>query len=131
MKSLDTNIIVRFLVNDDKIQGAKVKKLFEKAETEGENLFITLVVLLETLWVLRSVYQYKKNEIILAISSLYLMAVIEFEKSDLVQEFINLSGDSELELDDLIISLAGKSYNCESTVTFDEQASKSGLFELL
>ena len=74
---------------------------------------------LETLWVLSSVYAYKRNEIINAVESLSLMPIIEFEKVDAVQEFIRLSRNTKYELDDLLIGMTAKHSGCESTITFD------------
>ncbi|HQP47981.1 MAG TPA: PIN domain-containing protein [Spirochaetota bacterium] len=54
MKALDTNVIIRFLVNDDKKQGETVKGLFLKAEREQESFYITNPVLLEVIYVLES-----------------------------------------------------------------------------
>ena len=56
MKALDTNVIVRFLINDDRSQGRKARVLFENAERSGERYLIATAVLLETIWVLSAVY---------------------------------------------------------------------------
>ena len=58
MKALDTNVIIRFLVRDDKQQAEIVYRLFKRVERKNETLFVPLLVVLETLWVLESVYEY-------------------------------------------------------------------------
>ena len=131
MISLDTNIIIRFLVNDDKKQAGRVRALFEKAEREGTSLLITIPVLLETLWILDSIYDYSRNEIINAIESLFSMTIIIFEKTDAVQEFIDTGRKLKLDLSDILIGTAAKNAGCETTLTFDLKAAKSDLFELL
>jgi len=62
MKAVDTNILVRFLTKDDAIQAQKVYELFKKAETKREPLFVSLLVVLELLWVLESVYSIPREE---------------------------------------------------------------------
>jgi predicted nucleic-acid-binding protein len=131
MKSLDTNIIIRFLVNDDKKQGKAVRLLFERAESSNETLYITIAVLLEILWVLESVYHYSRVEILNAIESIASMSIIEFEKIDTVQKLISVGRDSRADLDDLLIGLSAKDSGCESTVTIDRSAARSDLFELI
>ena len=73
MKALDTNILVRFLVQDDLKQANKVIQLFTKAEQYNEPLFIPLLVVLEVIWVLQSAYNVSRQDIVLAISDLLLV----------------------------------------------------------
>lgn len=56
MPSLDTNVLVRWLTQDDTRQVARVAALFREAITTNEELFVPITVLLETEWVLRSRY---------------------------------------------------------------------------
>ena len=56
MIALDTNVIIRFLVRDDEKQAKTVYARLKKAEATRERLFIPLLVLLETIWVLDSAY---------------------------------------------------------------------------
>lgn len=131
MKSLDTNVIIRFLVNDDKKQGDIVRSFFEKAEAAGNSYYVSIPVLLEVLWILDSVYDYSRDEIINAVESLSSMPVIIFEKADVVQEFIDAGRKARLDLSDILIGVAAKNAGCDSTLTFDLKAAKSDLFELL
>ena len=52
MKALDTNILVRFLIQDDEPQSKTVFDLFSNAERQKESFFISTLVVLETIWVL-------------------------------------------------------------------------------
>ncbi|MBA2548339.1 MAG: type II toxin-antitoxin system VapC family toxin [Burkholderiaceae bacterium] len=58
MIAVDTNVVVRFLVNDDKAQARRARALFER-----EEVFITTTVLLETEWVLRGAYGFAPEQI--------------------------------------------------------------------
>jgi predicted nucleic-acid-binding protein len=68
MNAIDTNILVRFLVGDDKIQTRKVYKIFKKAESVKRELFVPLLVIQELIWVLESVYDIARGDILDSIS---------------------------------------------------------------
>lgn len=74
MKGADTNLIVRFLVKDEENQAQKVKHLLD----DGEILFINNVVLFELYWVLIHVYNYSKNDFVIALDALLDMRNIRF-----------------------------------------------------
>jgi predicted nucleic-acid-binding protein len=131
MKGIDTNILVRFLVSDDEIQSNIVYKLFKKAEAEKDTLFIPLLVVLELIWVLESAYRISRKEIIESISDMLLMPILRFEHQSALQQFTHFSQNNNYDLSDLIIAYSAKDQGCESVLTFDKKAPKSGLFELL
>ena len=131
MKSLDTNVIIRFLVNDDKKQAEIVKALFLQAEKEGSSFHISAPVLLETLSVLDSVYEYKRDEILNAIEFMLNMKIFSFENPNIIQQLAAAGNKSKIELEDLFIGLSAKEYGCETTITFDKKAAKSDLFEMI
>jgi predicted nucleic-acid-binding protein len=75
MKAIDTHVLVRFLVNDDPVQGEQVRQLFAAAERQREAFFVPILVLLETIWVLESAYQIHRPALIEAVGDLMLMPV--------------------------------------------------------
>ena len=130
MKAVDTNIVVRFLVNDDPKQCAIVKKMMVDVQDRGEKLWVSTGVLLETIWVLRSVYHASKDEIVLAVKTLLDMIIFEFQDEALLEQFCLTAPRSSLEPDDHLIGLSARE-KCEFTWTFDKQAATSNLFKLL
>lgn len=88
-------------------------------------------MLLETLWALKSVYEYSREDVLSAVESMLFLPVIEFEKIDAVQEFIRAGKTAKIGLDDLFIGLCAKHSGAEATLTLDTKASKSALFKLL
>lgn len=131
MKGIDTNILVRFLVGDDELQAKKVYNIFKKAEENKNELFVPLLVILELVWVLESVYQIKRKEIIDSISDLILMPILKFEHQTALQKFIYAAPKNSYDLSDLIIAHSAKEQGCKSVMTFDKKASKYNLFELV
>lgn len=70
MAGLDTNILVRWLVDDDAAQSRRIAALFASAARRGDALFVPVTVMLELEWVLRSRYGFAKPEILAALSAL-------------------------------------------------------------
>jgi predicted nucleic-acid-binding protein len=131
MIALDTNVVVRFLVNDDEVQGRKVRALFDSAEKTGESLFVTVPVLLELMWVLSAVYDFTRDEVIEALELLAEMPIPRLENFSAVQKLIQLGRLTRADLPDLLIGLTGQVHGCEYTLTFEKGLSRTGLFEHL
>lgn len=130
MKAIDTNILIRFLIGDDELQAKKVYTIFKKAESEKKELFVPLLVILEMVWVLESVYDILRAEILDAINDLLLMPIFKFDQLSALQQFDHSSQGNTYDLSDLIIAHSAKTNGCETVITFDEKVSKFQLFEL-
>jgi predicted nucleic-acid-binding protein len=131
VKALDTNVIVRFLINDDKTQGRKTRVLFETAERTGERYLICTPVLLETIWVLSAVYELTRDDVLHAIELLTQIPILEFESYETAIDLVRLGANTKADLPDLLIGLAGRAAGGESTLTFDKGLGPTGLFERL
>ncbi len=131
MKGLDTNILIRFLVNDDKRQGEIVRSLFLKAEKRSETFFVSSTVLLEVIYVLDSVYGFSRTDILGALDSLLAMPILVFDQPDVAHKLILEGGTEKAELEDMLIALQAKEAGASSTLTFDRKAAKYGGFKLL
>ena len=95
MKALDTNVLVRFLVNDDERQSKIVYRVFRQAEMDKSTFFVPLLVVLETLWVLESVYNLARNDILDSINEILLMPILKFEAQATIQRFIFVARESK------------------------------------
>lgn len=131
MKGVDTNILIRFLTGDDERQAKKVYKIFKDAESEKKEFFVPLVVVLELIWVLESVYKTSRTEILESISDLLLMPVLKFEHRTALQQFLSSAQGNRCDLSDILIAYAAKINGCETVLTFDKKASKFSLFEMM
>ena len=128
MRSLDTNILVRFLVGDDPKQSQAAREVVEDAERRREPLFVSLLVVLELIWVLESAYDCSRAAVLDALDRLTAMEPLRFEAVERVQEAIRLGRNGSLGLPDLLIGLTARDLGCETTLTFDKRAARSGLF---
>jgi len=131
MEALDTNVLVRFLVKDDPVQAETVYEKFKAAERNKAPLFIPILVVLETIWVLESVYEVKRAEILHSLANLVLMPILEFESQKTIRAFISTAYEANTDLSDLLIACSAQTAGCETVLTFDKKAARNKLFKLL
>ncbi len=131
MKALDTNILIRFLTGDDLPQAEKVYALFKDAESRKTELFVPLLVVLEMIWVLESVYEVSRTEFLDAISDLLLMPVLKFEQQTMLRQWVLSAQGNNFDLADLLIAHSAQKNGCEAVITLDKKATKFSLFEFL
>ena len=124
MLGLDTNVLVRFLVRDDEAQYDKARKLIRREASAGRSVFISLPVLLETEWVLRSRYKLNKTEIIGAISGLLDSTEVEFEDEPGIEQALFIWKDCTADFADCLIGAHNRRLGCGATATFDARAVK-------
>ena len=124
MLGIDTNVLVRFLVRDDEAQFEKAGKLIKRGVGAREDVFISLLVLLETEWVLRSRYSLQKNEIVEAISGLLDASEAQLEDEPAIEETLFIWKDNAADFADCLIRAHNRRLGCRATATFDAKAVK-------
>jgi predicted nucleic-acid-binding protein len=98
--------------------------LIDSEVTKGEPVLVSLLVLLETEWVLRSRYEMAKPEIVAAFSALLETADLTFEDEPSVETAIYSWKDSAAEFADCLIEARNRKLGCRATATFDGKALK-------
>jgi predicted nucleic-acid-binding protein len=124
MIGLDTNVLVRFLVEDDEAQLEQAKALIKRESRNGQRIMISELVLLETEWVLRSRYEFTKKEIIGTLSGLLESVEFEIEDESSVERALYVWKDSNADFADCLIGARHKMLGCRATATFDAKALK-------
>jgi predicted nucleic-acid-binding protein len=122
MLGLDTNVLIRFLVADDLAQFERAQRLIRRESSNSEPVFISLLVLLETEWVLRSRYGLEKSEISAALAGLLESNELRIEEESSVEEALYLWNDSSAEFADCLICAGHRALGCRATATFDAKA---------
>lgn len=115
----------------DEFQAKKVYKIFKNAKLVKDELFVPLLVILELVWVLESVYKIPRGDILDSISDLLLMLILQFEHPPALHQFIQNAQENSYNLSDLLIAHSAKELGCDTLITFDKKASKYKLFELI
>lgn len=124
MLGLDTNVLVRYLVRDDALQFVKAQRLISRESARGEPVLISLLVLLETEWVLRSRYELSKPEILSTFSALLEVADLVIEDESSVELALYSWKDSVADFADCLVEARNRRLGCEATATFDSKALK-------
>jgi len=125
MIGLDTNILVRYIVRDDPIQTDVATRLIETRCTVEEPGFVSLVVLVELVWVLGSGYKYPKPLITAVLSKLLTVGELVVEETDLARIALDAYETGKADFADYLIGSIHKAKGCLTTLTFDRRASRS------
>lgn len=128
MLGIDTNVLVRFLVRDDETQFEKARRLIKREVGAEEDVFVSLLVLMEAEGVLRSRYGLQKTEIMGAISGLLDAAEVRFEDEPAIEETLFTWKDSAADFADCLIGAHNRRLGCRATATFDARAVKLPAF---
>ena len=124
MLGLDTNVLVRFLVRDDRTLFERAQKLIARELRTGDAVLISLIVLLETEWVLRSRYGFAKAEIATAFSGLLDSVDVRLEDEPSVESAMFIWKDSSADLADCLMGARHRALGCRATASFDTKAAK-------
>jgi predicted nucleic-acid-binding protein len=119
---LDTNVLVRYLAQDDPVQSPLATDLFEHRLTEQEPGFISIVAMAETVWVLERAYRLTAVEIAAAIERTLQAAVLVVENEQEVFTAMTALKQGRGSFADALIAVLGLNAGCSHTVTFDRRA---------
>lgn len=131
MIGLDTNVLVRYVVQDDPAQSAIATKLIETRLSQDSPGFVTAVTLCELVWVLTDCYAADRAKIGTVIEALLATRQIRVERADLAWRALRSWGATAADFSDALIGEIVADYDGEKTVTFDRKAAKLPGFELL
>lgn len=120
--ALDTNVLVRHLVHDDGGQSLRVKAAIRHALERGHSLTISLPVLLETEWVLRSSYGFLKSDILRAFRALLDSFDIRIEQHHVLSEALYVWAECGADFADCLFASHHRRLGCDATWTFDARA---------
>lgn len=131
MTGLDTNVVVRYLTQDDRVQSPIATRHFEGKLTEREPGFISVVAMVETVWVLERAYGARRAALAAAIEGLLQTDSLMVQcEQDVFAAMVTLKSGAGSFADGLIAALGARA-GCTSTVTFDRDAAKVPGFTLL
>ncbi len=123
MRGIDTNILVRFLVQDDPEQSRTATDLLTRFCTDENPGFVDQVVLCELVWVLEGFYGYTREQVSLALSGIIRATNLSIEEREEVREALN-QYNAGADFPDVLIGLVNLRRGCEHTLTFDRKAGR-------
>ena len=131
MIGLDTNVIVRYLTQDDAVQSAKATELFERGLSEEEPGFVSVVAMVETAWVLERVYGLTGEELAAAIERMLGVNVLIVESEQEIFSAMIALKEGRGSFADALIGAFGAKVGCSRTVAFDQKALRLATFRPL
>ena len=131
MISIDTNILLRYLVFDDPAQGEKAAQIIDRSARDEQLLFISHVVLCETVWVLESYYDLSKEQILDTLEKVFETAQFEIEMRDAARLAIEDFRKEKVDYADCLSGRRNLQLGSEKTLTFDRSLRKLAYFEVI
>jgi predicted nucleic-acid-binding protein len=123
MIGLDTNVVVRYLMQDDAKQAAKATRLMESLTVEVPG-FVSIVSVLELSWVLTSAYGLTRSQLEQALEALLRTKELVVDRADQVLQALRVFKATKADLADCLIERSAAGAGCEQTMTFDVGAAK-------
>ena len=124
MMGLDTNVLLRYLAQDDPKQSPRATEIVERGWTEHEPGFVSLVTILEVVWVLKSLFKRSRQEIANDVEMLLAADTLEVQNEQEVYLAVVSLRNGIGTFEDALIGSLSTWRGCSATLTFDEDAAK-------
>lgn len=131
MIGLDTNVLLRYLTQDDPSQSQDAEQRIDQLDAHENRGYINSVVLCETLWVLTKGYRYSRAEIDKVVDQLLLTQEFEIEHRTLVWAALQDFRDGAADFADCLIGRINAAAGCGKTLSFDRSTAHLPRFEIL
>ena len=128
MIGIDTNVLIRYIVQDDPGQSRIATRMIEENLSPENKGFIPSIVLCEVIWVLKRFYRQPKEQLLLVVKTILETEVFEVEHRDCAWRAYYDFDEGTADFSDYYICQVNKSCGAPFTVTFDETAQKHRLF---
>ncbi len=131
MIGLDTNVLIRYLTQDDRLQSARATEILERRLTPKNPGFVSVVAIVEIVWVLDRAYGLTAKEIAAAVERLLQVEVLTIENEQEVFTAMVALKQERGSFADALIAALGTRAGCTQTLTFfDEKALRLPGFSL-
>lgn len=127
MIGVDTNVLIRYIAQDDPAQSRRATKFIENecsVETPG---YVGMVVLVEVVWVSESVYGASRREVADILRRLLGIKQLVVQNAETVWQALRLFESTKADFADCLVIRAAQSDGCERVMTFDKQAALAGM----
>ncbi len=124
MIGLDTNVLVRYIAQDDPVQSPKATRLIESLAADAPG-YVSLVSTVELVWVLTGCYASAKAEVCMVLETLLRTKEIIVENADVAWKALRLFKASDADFADCLIERSANEAGCGYTATFDRDAVKN------
>lgn len=129
MIALDTNVLVRFITQDDPVQCTQADEIM-RSLSAANPAWIGVGVLLELAWTLARIYKVEQAGIVRALEDLVDRQEFRIEEVDTVMDAIRVLRMGKAEFADCFIAASARAAGCAGTLTFDRIAARDAGMEL-
>jgi predicted nucleic-acid-binding protein len=130
MIGLDTNVVVRYLTHDDAAQTAAAVRVMDALSSDSPG-FLSVIVVVELVWVLEVSYRFSKNEIEQVLETLLRSKELVVERAEIFAQALRKFNSGHADFADCLIERCGHAAECEYTVTFDRNAASAAGMKLV
>lgn len=130
MIGLDTNVLVRYIMQDD-VKQAKLASELMEALTVDEPGFIPIVAVIELVWVLSSSFELVRSQVVQALEVLLQTKEVQVENAEVVWRAVRLYRASTADFADCLIERSAAAAGCVRTMSFDRGAVKNCAMTLI
>src|SRR3990167_11058698 len=123
MKGIDTNVLVRYLVQDDPAQSIKATHFIERT-AHASSIAINGIILCELVWVLESAYHYSRETVVTVLEHILKTKQFHIHEPDILWQSLNGYKNDGADFADYYIAYLNHHQGAEYTVTFDKKAAK-------
>jgi predicted nucleic-acid-binding protein len=129
--ALDTNVVLRLLIEDDPKQTPLAQRLVREALAEGDVCYVSDAALCEIEWVLVSCYDASRADLVLAYDRLFGLPGFQFEDVRELRRVLERFRQSRVEFSDLLLGVRAQGRGARTTYTFDRALARQEGFSLL
>lgn len=130
MIGLDTNVLVRYIMQDDAKQSPKAVKLVESLTVDAPG-FVALVSVVELVWVLSTCYNLTRGQLVQTLELLLRTKEMVIDRTDQVLKAVRVFKTTSADFADCLIERIAVSAGCNRTMTFDVGAAKTAGMTLI
>lgn len=131
MIGIDTNVLIRYIAQDDPHQTQLATTFIEKTCTTENPGFINHITLCEMCWVLKRLYKTRREQLRQIIEQLLRTAELAVQQPQIVWMALGAFQKSDADFPDCLIAQVNAANNCAATVTLDQQAARVAGFQIL
>ena len=127
MIGIDTNVLVRYIAQDDPAQSRRATLFIERECSESNPGFVGLVVMAEVVWVAESCYSSSRGEVCQIVRRILGTRQLVVQEAETVWQALRLFEQGKADFADCLVERTAAAAGCERTVTFDKAAGAIGM----
>lgn len=127
MIGIDTNVLVRYIAQDDPTQSKRASRLIEHECSAASPGFISLIVLVELVWVSESCYDASHDEVAEIVKRILSTRQLVVQNAEIAWKALRLFESGKADFADYLVERIAATAGCSGVVTFDKAAAKTGM----